>query len=69
MLSISLAKSFAKSSRLSDLGFLSEDFEKPLRILSRRHDLIAVSVSDAREQSLRMSTCWNSKMRKLANAC
>ena len=32
--------------------FLSENFEKPLRMLSRRHDLIAVSISDAREQSL-----------------
>ncbi|MFA6929995.1 MAG: DUF58 domain-containing protein [Lentisphaeria bacterium] len=32
--------------------FLGENFEKPLRQLSRRHDLIAISVSDAREQSL-----------------
>lgn len=32
--------------------FLGEDFEKPLRILSRRHDLIAVSLSDSREHSL-----------------
>ena len=32
--------------------FLGEGFEKPLRMASRRHDLIAVSVSDTRERSL-----------------
>jgi uncharacterized protein (DUF58 family) len=29
--------------------FQSEDFEKPLRILGKRHDLIALSVTDPRE--------------------
>jgi uncharacterized protein (DUF58 family) len=32
--------------------FLDQDFEKPLGALARRHDLIAVSVSDPREQTL-----------------
>ena len=32
--------------------FLSEDFEKPLSILGRRHDVIAVSVADPSEVSL-----------------
>ncbi len=32
--------------------FLAEGYEKPLRIVARRHDLIAVSLSDPREQSL-----------------
>jgi uncharacterized protein (DUF58 family) len=32
--------------------FLDSGFEKPLRILARRHDLIAVSVSDPLEASL-----------------
>jgi uncharacterized protein (DUF58 family) len=32
--------------------FLGENFEKPLRMSSRRHDLIAVSLSDTRERSL-----------------
>ena len=30
--------------------FFDTDYERPLRILSRRHDLIAVSVNDPREQ-------------------
>ncbi|MBU0728996.1 MAG: DUF58 domain-containing protein [Proteobacteria bacterium] len=29
--------------------FIAPDFKKPLRVLSKRHDLIAVSVSDPRE--------------------
>lgn len=29
--------------------FLDQNFEKPLRVLARRHDLIAVTVSDPRE--------------------
>ncbi len=32
--------------------FLGDDFEKPMRILARRHDLIAVSVTDPREVAL-----------------
>lgn len=32
--------------------FLGEGFEKPMRVLGRRHDLIAVSVTDPREVSL-----------------
>ena len=32
--------------------FLDKNFEKPLRVLARRHDLIAVIVSDPRELSL-----------------
>ena len=32
--------------------FLDKNFEKPLRVLARRHDLIAVTVSDPRELSL-----------------
>ncbi len=32
--------------------FLAEGYEKPLRIVARRHDLIAVSLNDPREQSL-----------------
>lgn len=32
--------------------FISEDFERSMRILSKRHDLIAVSVGDPREQVL-----------------
>jgi uncharacterized protein (DUF58 family) len=32
--------------------FQAEAFEKPLRVLGRRHDLIAVSVSDSRELKL-----------------
>lgn len=32
--------------------FLGEDYEKPLRILGKRHDLIAVSVTDPREIAL-----------------
>ena len=32
--------------------FESKDFEKPLRVLARRHDLIAVTVSDPRELDL-----------------
>ncbi len=32
--------------------FQAEAFEKPLRVLGRRHDLIAVSVSDLREAKL-----------------
>jgi uncharacterized protein (DUF58 family) len=32
--------------------FLDQNFEKPLRVLARRHDLIAVSVSDPRELAL-----------------
>ena len=32
--------------------FQAEAFEKPLRVLGRRHDLIAVSISDARESRL-----------------
>ena len=32
--------------------FLDQDFEKPLGVLARRHDLIAVTVSDPREYLL-----------------
>jgi uncharacterized protein (DUF58 family) len=32
--------------------FLDQDYEKPLRVLARRHDLIAVTVSDPRELAL-----------------
>ena len=32
--------------------FLDQNFEKPLRVLARRHDLIAVTVSDPRELTL-----------------
>jgi uncharacterized protein (DUF58 family) len=32
--------------------FLDQNFDKPLRVLARRHDLIAVSVSDPRELAL-----------------
>ncbi len=32
--------------------FLDQNFEKPLRVLARRHDLIAVKVSDPRELAL-----------------
>jgi uncharacterized protein (DUF58 family) len=32
--------------------FLDENFEKPLRVLARRHDLVAVTVSDPREFAL-----------------
>ena len=32
--------------------FLDQDFEKPLSILARRHDLIAVTVSDPHENTL-----------------
>lgn len=32
--------------------FLAPDFSRPMRILARRHDLIAVSVADPREQEL-----------------
>ena len=32
--------------------FLDKNFEKPLRVLARRHDLIAVTVSDPRELTL-----------------
>jgi len=32
--------------------FLDQNFEKPLRVLARRHDLIAVTVSDPRELAL-----------------
>ena len=32
--------------------FLDKNFEKPLKVLARRHDLIAVSVSDPRELDL-----------------
>ena len=32
--------------------FFAEGYEKPLRIVARRHDLIAVSLNDPREQSL-----------------
>ena len=32
--------------------FLGEDFEKPMRILSKRHDLIAVSITDPREVAM-----------------
>ncbi len=32
--------------------FLDDDFERPLRILARRHDVIAVSLSDPLEQKL-----------------
>jgi uncharacterized protein (DUF58 family) len=32
--------------------FQAESFEKPLRVLGRRHDLIAVSLSDVRESKL-----------------
>jgi len=34
--------------------FQAESFEKPLRVLARRHDLIAVSLADARESKLPM---------------
>lgn len=32
--------------------FLDEDFEKPLRILNQRHDLIALHMTDEREKTL-----------------
>ena len=32
--------------------FLDQNFEKPLRVLARRHDLIAVTVTDPRELAL-----------------
>ena len=32
--------------------FLAEDFERPLKIVSRLHDMVAVRVSDPRERSL-----------------
>ncbi len=32
--------------------FQAESFEKPLRVLGRRHDLIAVSISDSKESKL-----------------
>jgi len=32
--------------------FIAKDFEKPMRVLSKRHDLIAVSISDPRERYL-----------------
>lgn len=32
--------------------FLGEDYAKPMRVLARRHDLIAVSVTDPREVAL-----------------
>jgi uncharacterized protein (DUF58 family) len=32
--------------------FLDQNFEKPLRVLARRHDLIATTVSDPREMAL-----------------
>ena len=32
--------------------FLDENYERPLRIVARRHDLIAVSVEDPREKTL-----------------
>ena len=32
--------------------FLGEDFEKPMRVMAKRHDLIAVSITDPREVSL-----------------
>jgi uncharacterized protein (DUF58 family) len=32
--------------------FQAEGFEKPLRVLGRRHDVIAVSISDSRESKL-----------------
>ena len=32
--------------------FLAEDFAKPMRVLARRHDLIAVTVTDPRELSM-----------------
>lgn len=32
--------------------FLGSDFEKPMRILGKRHDLIAVSITDPREVAL-----------------
>ena len=32
--------------------FLDQNFEKPLKVLARRHDLIAVTVSDPRELTL-----------------
>jgi uncharacterized protein (DUF58 family) len=32
--------------------FLADDYEKPLRLVARRNDLIAVSVSDPREREL-----------------
>jgi len=32
--------------------FISNDFSKPLRIVSRKHDMIAVSITDALEMSL-----------------
>ena len=32
--------------------FLAEGFDKPLRILSKRHDLIAISIADPRETAM-----------------
>lgn len=32
--------------------FLDEDYDKPLRVVARRHDLVALSVTDPREREL-----------------
>ena len=32
--------------------FLDDGFEKPLKVISRRHDLVAITVADPREQAL-----------------
>jgi uncharacterized protein (DUF58 family) len=32
--------------------FLAEDYEQPLRVASRKHDVIAITVTDPREESL-----------------
>jgi len=32
--------------------FIDQDFSRPMRIIARRHDLIAVSITDPREQEL-----------------
>lgn len=34
------------------LDFMAEDYETPLRIANRRHDIIAVTVTDPREEAL-----------------
>ncbi len=45
-----IAKRKAVTFLISD--FLASDYEKPLRIVSRKHDLIAVAISDPSEETL-----------------
>ena len=47
--------------------FLSPDFERPLRIVARRHDLIAVRTSDLREQQFPdagLAALWDPETRR-----